>query len=105
MGKEIKLSMDNGSLTVLKTDMTEQLNRLIKNMDTLNADEGSMTVKVDVTFITSEGKIIPKIEHKVQTAVNVKTEVKGKLLEGYELVATMDGYALVPIESPQTNFL
>lgn len=92
------------------------LQRLLGNMQQKGASDGSMTVKIEVSFdkefipnydpdIEGESREIakPKFKHKVTSAVQIKDEKSGNLDTEMELVFDEDSgeYVMKPIANTQ----
>lgn len=109
---EKRLDFDSDTFEEMKRDMNFVLQRLIGNMQEKGTNEGSMTLKIDVTmereFIPNydpdtkgETREIskPQFKHKVTSAVKINDEKSGYFNNEMELV--MDGdtgiFKLVPI--------
>ena len=96
---EKKLNFDSDTFSDIKRDMNFVLQRLLGNMKEKGSTEGSMTLKIDVSFtseyipnhnpdIEGESRKIekPKFKHKVTSAVQIKDEKSGNLDTEMELV-------------------
>lgn len=109
---EKRLDFDSDTFKGMKKDMNFVLQRLIGNMREKDTDEGSMTLKIDVTMVKEfipnydpsiKGEIRevnkPQFKHKVTSAVKINDEKSGNFDNEMELV--MDGdtgvFKLVPI--------
>lgn len=109
---EKRLDFDSDTFEEMKRDMNFVLQRLIGNMQEKGTNEGSMTLKIDVTMerefipnydpdIQGETREIskPQFKHKVTSAVKINDEKSGYFNNEMELV--MDGdtgiFKLVPI--------
>ncbi|WP_320972270.1 hypothetical protein [Enterocloster bolteae] len=94
-----KLTMDSDTFEDLKRDMTFVLQRLLGNMLEKGSDEGSITMKMDIS-LTSESvpncdptgkekfRTIqkPKFAHKISSVMKITDEKKGNLNTEMELV-------------------
>lgn len=96
---EKKLNFDSDTFSDIKRDMNFVLQRLLGNMKEKGSTEGSMTLKIEVSFtseyipnynpeIEGESRKIekPKFKHKVTSAVQIKDEMSGNLDTEMELV-------------------
>ena len=99
---EKRLDFDSDTFKGMKKDMNFVLQRLIGNMREKDTDEGSMTLKIDVTMVKEfipnydpsiKGEIRevnkPQFKHKVTSAVKINDEKSGNFDNEMELV--MDG--------------
>lgn len=96
---EKKLNFESDTFDNVRRDMNFVLQRLLGNMVEKGSTEGSMTLKLDVSFATEyipnfnpqiegESRKIekPKFKHKVTSAVQIKDEKSGNLDSEMELV-------------------
>ena len=113
---EKKLDFDSDTFEEMKKDMNFVLQRLIGNMQEKGSDEGSMTLKIDVTMvkefipnydpdIKGESREVskPQFKHKVTSAVKINDEKSGSFNNEVELVMDEDTgiFKLVPIANTQ----
>lgn len=109
---EKRLDFDSDTFEEMKKDMNFVLQRLIGNMQEKGTNEGSMTLKIDVTMvkesipnydpeIKGETREIskPQFKHKVTSAVKINDEKSGSFNNEMELVMDKDTgiFKLVPI--------
>lgn len=109
---EKRLNFDSDTFGEMKRDMNFVLQRLIGNMQEKGTNEGSMTLKIDVTMvkefipnydpdIKGESREIskPQFKHKVTSAVKINDEKSGSFNNEMELVMDEDTgiFKLVPI--------
>lgn len=109
---EKRLDFDSNTFEEMKKDMNFVLQRLIGNMQEKDSDEGSMTLKIDVTMvkefipnydpdIKGESREVskPQFKHKVTSVVKINDEKSGSLNNEMELVMDEDTgvFKLVPI--------
>lgn len=109
---EKKLDFDSDTFEEMKKDMNFVLQRLIGNMQEKGTNEGSMTLKIDVTMvkefipnydpdIKGETREVskPQFKHKVTSAVKINDEKSGSFNNEMELVMDEDTgiFKLVPI--------
>jgi len=109
---EKRLDFDSDTFEDMKKDMNFVLQRLIGNMQEKGTNEGSMTLKIDVTMvkefipnynpdIKGESREIskPQFKHKVTSAVKINDEKSGSFNNEMELVMDEDTgvFKLVPI--------
>lgn len=109
---EKRLDFDSDTFEEMKRDMNFVLQRLIGNMQEKGSDEGSMTLKIDVTMvkefipnyspdIKGESREIskPQFKHKVTSVVKINDEKSGTLNNEMELVMDEETgvFKLVPI--------
>lgn len=109
---EKKLDFDSDTFEEMKKDMNFVLQRLIGNMQEKGTNEGSMTLKIDVTMvkefipnydpdIKGESREVskPQFKHKVTSAVKINDEKSGSFNNEMELVMDEDTgvFKLVPI--------
>lgn len=113
---EKKLDFDSDTFEEMKRDMNFVLQRLIGNMQEKGTNEGSMTLKIDVTMvkefipnydpnIRGETREIskPQFKHKVTSAVKINDEKSGSFNNEMELVMDEETgiFKLVPIANTQ----
>lgn len=109
---EKRLDFDSDTFEEMKRDMNFVLQRLIGNMQEKESNEGSMTLKVDVTMVKEfipnydpevkgETREVskPQFKHKVTSVVKINDEKSGSLNNEMELVMDEDTgvFKLVPI--------
>lgn len=109
---EKKLDFDSDTFEEMKKDMNFVLQRLIGNMQEKGTNEGSMTLKIDVTMvkefipnydpdIKGESREVskPQFKHKVTSAVKINDEKSGSFNNEMELVMDEETgvFKLVPI--------
>lgn len=95
-----KLDFDSNTFENMKHDMNFVLQRLLGNMIEKQSNEGSMTIKIDVTMvkefipnydpnIKGESREIskPQFKHKVTSAVKITDEKGGNLNNEMEMVS------------------
>lgn len=107
-----KLDFDSNTFENMKHDMNFVLQRLLGNMIEKQSNEGSMTIKIDVTMvkefipnydpnIKGESREIskPQFKHKVTSAVKITDEKGGNLNNEMEMVMDEETgcYVLQPI--------
>lgn len=86
-----RLDFDSDTFEQMKVDMNFVLQRLLGNMLEKGTNEGSMTIKIDVTMIKEfipnydpdidgESREVskPQFKHKVTSAVKINDEKSGK---------------------------
>lgn len=104
------INMDSDTFAVMKQDMTDSMNRLIRNMQRYNSDKGTMTVKITISLEeqdldNSEKGDMPTFEHKVSTSVQIKDEKSGKLNGEYLLEEDgKGGYIIRPLIEQEDMF-
>lgn len=113
---EKRLDFDSDTFEEMKRDMNFVLQRLIGNMQEKGTNEGSMTLKIDVTMIKEfipnydpdikgESREIskPQFKHKVTSAVKINDEKSGSFNNEMEMVMDADTgiFKLVPIANTQ----
>ena len=111
-----KLDFDSDTFENMKHDMNFVLQRLLGNMIEKQSNEGSMTIKIDVTMvkefipnydpnIKGESRKIskPQFKHKVTSAVKITDEKGGNLNNEMEMVMDEETgcYVLQPIANTQ----
>lgn len=108
---EKRLDFDSDTFEEMKKDMNFVLQRLIGNMQEKGTNEGSMTLKIDVTMVKEfipnydpdKGKTReiskPQFKHKVTSAVKINDEKSGSFNNEMELVMDEETgiFKLVPI--------
>lgn len=109
---EKRLDFDSDTFEEMKRDMNFVLQRLIGNMQEKGTDEGSMTLKLDVTMVKEfipnynpdvkgETREVskPQFKHKVTSAVKINDEKSGAFNNEMELVMDEETgvFKLVPI--------
>lgn len=82
------LRLGNGALRALERDFNSMIVNTIAGMETRNSDEATITAKLSIIFskenyITADGNvetvIMPKLEHKITSAIQIKEKVNGQL--------------------------
>lgn len=111
-----RLDFDSDTFEDMKHDMNFVLQRLLGNMIEKQSNEGSMTIKIDVTMvkefipnydpnIKGESREIskPQFKHKVTSAVKITDEKGGNLNNEMEMVMDEETgcYVLQPIANTQ----
>ena len=94
-----RLDFDSDTFEDMKQDMNFVLQRLLGNMQEKGTNEGSMTIKIDVTLIKEfipnydpdikgESREIskPQFKHKVTSAVKINDEKSGSFNNEMEMV-------------------
>lgn len=84
MAKIKPITMASDTFDKLKEDMTNSMNKLLRNMQEYGSDKASMTVKITITLSDQEQDngeqgTVPKFEHKVSSTVQIKDETEGEL--------------------------
>ena len=106
-----KMTLDSDIFDQLRTDFNFVLQRLIGNMLEKESNDGSMTLKLDISLdneyipnfdenVDGETREIhkPKLKHKVTSSVQIKDEKSGNMDSEMELVMDENGcYVLKPI--------
>ncbi len=106
-----KMTLDSDIFDQLRTDFNFVLQRLIGNMPEKESNDGSMTLKLDISLdneyipnfdenVDGETREIhkPKFKHKVTSSVQIKDEKSGNMDSEMELVMDENGcYVLKPI--------
>lgn len=113
---EKKLDFDSDTFEDMKRDMTFVLQRLIGNMEEKGSNEGTMTLKIDITMIKEfipnydpdikgETREVskPQFKHKVTSAVKISDEKSGSLNNEMECIFDKETgiYVMVPIANTQ----
>ena len=113
---EKKLDFDSNTFEDMKRDMTFVLQRLIGNMEEKGSNEGTMTLKIDITMIKEfipnydpdikgETREVskPQFKHKVTSAVKISDEKSGSLNNEMECIFDKETgtYVMVPIANTQ----
>ena len=111
-----KLDFDSDTFENMKHDMNFVLQRLLGNMIEKQSNEGSMTIKIDVTMVKefipnydpnikgeSRETSKPQFKHKVTSAVKITDEKGGNLNNEMEMVMDEETgcYVLQPIANTQ----
>ena len=109
---EKRLDFDSDTFEEMKKDMNFVLQRLIGNMQEKGTNEGSMTLKIDVTMVKEyipnydpdvkgESREVskPQFKHKVTSAVKINDEKSGFFKNEMEMVMDEETgvFKLVPI--------
>lgn len=112
----MQLNFESETFAGIKRDMNFVLQRLLGNMQEKGATDGSMTLKIDVSFdteyipnydpkIEGESRRIekPKFKHKVTSTVQIKDEKSGNMDTEMELVFDEDTgeYVMKPIANTE----
>lgn len=112
----MQLNFESETFAGIKRDMNFVLQRLLGNMQEKGATNGSMTLKIDVSFdteyipnydpqIEGESRKIekPKFKHEVTSTVQIKDKKSGNMDTEMELVFDEDTgeYVMKPIANTQ----
>lgn len=114
-----KMTLDSDIFDQLRTDANFVLQRLIGNMFEKESDEGTMTLKLEISFdnefipnydknVDGETREIhkPKFKHKITSSVQIKDEKSGNMDSEMELVMDENGcYVLKPIANTEQRSL
>lgn len=113
---EKRLDFDSDTFSEMKKDMNFVLQRLIGNMQEKGTNEGSMTLKIDVTMVKEfipnydpdvkgESREVskPQFKHKVTSSVKINDEKSGSFNNEMELVMDEETgvFKLVPIANTE----
>lgn len=113
---EKKLDFDSDTFEDMKQDMNFVLQRLLGNMQEKETNEGSMTIKIDVTLVKEfipnydpdvkgESREVskPQFKHKVTSAVKINDEKSGSFNNEMEMVMDEETgvFKLTPIANTQ----
>lgn len=113
---EKKLDFDSDTFEDMKQDMNFVLQRLLGNMQEKGTNEGSMTIKIDVTLVKEfilnydpdvkgESREVskPQFKHKVTSAVKINDEKSGSFNNEMEMVMDEETgvFKLTPIANTQ----
>lgn len=111
-----KLDFDSDTFEDMKRDITFVLQRLIGNMEEKGSNEGTMSLKIDITMIKEfipnydpdikdETREVskPQFKYKVTSAVKIRDEKSGSLNNKMECVFDKETgiYVMVPIANTQ----
>lgn len=112
----MQLNFESETFAGIKRDMNFVLQRLLGNMQEKGATNGSMTLKIDVSFdteyipnydpqIEGESRRIekPKFKHEVTSTVQIKDKKSGNMDTEMELVFDEDAgeYVMKPIANTE----
>lgn len=90
-----EITLDSDTFSAIRETFDLLLQKLFKRMEQSKSDEGSITLKVDVTMQedsaqdeSGEIRLIhkPVLKHKITTAVPIKDSLDGKKETGMDLV-------------------
>lgn len=115
--KAAVLNFEHEVFAQMKRDMDGTLYETLRTMYEKNCDSASITIKVnieledgqapDTAIHTHEAErdiVMPKIEHKVTSSMQIKSEHKGKFGgKGFELVKEGGKFILRPIGPEQAS--
>lgn len=111
-----KLNLESDTFAEMKRDFDFVLQRLLGNMEEKKSTDGSLTLKIDVSFVKEfipnydpdvegESREIskPRFKHKITSAVQIKDEKSGNLDTEMELVFDEDTgeYVMKPIANTE----
>ncbi len=90
MAKIKPITMDSDTFAQMKQDMTDTMNKLLRNMQEYGADEAAMSLKWTISLEeqeldNGEKGTVPICQHKVTSNVQIKNERDGKLGGDYTL--------------------
>ncbi len=97
---EKPINMDSNTFYTLKADMTDELNKLIRVMQGINAEDATMTVKITLHLEPGDFGDVPTVKHKVTTSVTRKSEKAGEMDGEYVIEDDGEGgHYLKPLSS------
>lgn len=109
-----QMNINSGAFDGMREDFDKILKRTLNNLATKDGESAEITVKLKISltkskapdFNSSDGErdiVIPKLDHKVSTVMNIKDEESGAFKGNYELVWDDDlqDYVMKPIEDRQ----
>jgi len=113
-----ELSINSPSFTEVASDFDDALQRLLRKMETSNADEGKITLEVSIVnekvYIDADAELgdkgadekKPMLKHKITTQIPIKSTTESKTTDtGMILVWDKDlcRYVLVYMPTQQTT--
>lgn len=113
--KDMNLSLDGDTFSILKGQFDSVLARTIGNMQMKGADDATITLKLSIGLekenrSTANGNIeatIPKFKHDISSVLQVKDKVSGELVGDYQLIwdEYEKKYVMRKIDNGQTTML
>ncbi len=84
------ISMEADTFELMKRDMTDTMNDLLRNMQEYGENEATMTLKMNISLENQrmdndEIVTVPIFKHKITFNVQIKIEKSGMLGGGYTL--------------------
>lgn len=102
--KPLTLSLQDDTFSNLKIGFDSILKQTIADMKEKNGDTADITLKLKITFEkkeiigqdgTPEDVIVPRFEHKISSAIQVKNSIDGALIGDYSLQWDNEKFAFV----------
>lgn len=106
------INMSSSTFSEMKGDLTQALNRCLKEMEKVDSDSGKVTltisIKKDKLPITTESAyrdaVVPRFKWKAESNVPMKTAFDGELGGDWELTEDDGGYGLKSISGQTSMF-
>jgi len=112
------LTLSSDAFNALKSDFDQMLRQILLSMESKEAEEGSITVKLGISLMRDQipdlsisaydaqrDIIKPKFDHKITSTIQYKSEKSGTLSGNYELVwdKSINEWTMRPIDNGQTS--
>lgn len=102
------ISIESPCFTEMRTALNAMLQKTIGDMVRRNSDEGTVTLKISLllTHVSDpyqRAVIMPRIGHKITSAITVKDNLSGALGDAYELCYDEEDEQYVMRELPSED--
>ena len=106
------INMSSSTFAEMKGDLTQAINKCLKEMEKADSDSGKVTLSINITKdkmpVTTEkdyrDAVVPRFKWKAESNVPLKTASEGELGGEYELTKEDDGFALKSINGQTSMF-
>ena len=106
------INMASSTFSEMKGDLTQAINKCLKEMEKADSDSGKVTLSINITKdkmpVTTEkdyrDAVVPRFKWKAESNVPLKTAYEGELGGEYELTKEDDGFALKSINGQTSMF-
>lgn len=114
--REFKLTLSDDTFNALKVDFDKVLSRTLANMQEKGSEAAELKISLKIALSSAEESdiriddfdgtrevVIPRFDHKITSAIQIKDEASGTLGGNYELVfdKAFQAWVLREIISPQ----
>lgn len=112
--KQQPVNMESEIMNTLRAQIDSLLKKTLLRMQGTRCNTAKMAIAMEielVPFTTPDGNggfregVMPKLQHKVKTQIQITDEEKGAIPEGYELIwdDAKNNYFFAPIHTNQTS--
>ncbi len=94
----------------IKEDLNKELNLLLKNMEDMGSDSGTLTMTITVTLEDKElddgdEHTVPEFKHKIKSGFKVQHDCEGEMEGDYVLEKGKDGNYQLSLLTEQLDML